>query len=192
MNKLTVPLCLAIVLAIPAPCEEPPDPAAPLRFFDDYIGSWRHHPDSDFLKKKPEAADDVAFLFEWTAPDRKILRFYEGIRGTEKELAFIDGMVMVDPKDGSLVFLGYYRRRGFLYRGRFEPRDDGFVRDYEVTYPPHVGLQFEEDRKSRTVRYRDLCRRDGEILDCTIERMHDGKWGPWIGGKSFKVVRVSE
>ena len=166
MRTISVGLLLALTFSLPALCDEPPDPAAPLRFFDDYIGSWRHHPESEFIKKKPEAADDVAFLFEWTSQDRKILRIYEGVRGTDRSEAYFDCMVMVDPKDGSIVFLGYYRRRGFLYRGTYEPREDGFVRDYEVTYPPYVNLRLEEDRASRIIRYRDTCVRKGQVLDC--------------------------
>ena len=180
-----------VLLALPALASAADIKASPLAAFEPFVGGWGPDPASERVKENPEQADDIAFLFQWSAPDHAVLRFYEAVPDGDVERRIFEAIVVADPRTGELVMLGYQARNGFLYRGSFEVSADRFVRLYDVTYPPDQEFRDPADAARGTISYRDVCTLLGpDLLECTTERRRGGEWAPWGAGEPYRLVRV--
>ncbi len=165
-------------------------PGNPLSFLEPFIGSWKMDPESDFVKSDPSRADFVAFRFEWADPQRKILRFYEGIPDGDLDTRILEKLVTFNPRTEEVVALGYQLHNDFLYESTFQPQSDGFIRDYKVTYPPEQQFRNEQDRERGWIHYRDRCTLESpDRLHCVTEQMRDEEWQPWGDPDGYAVVR---
>ena len=157
----------------------------PLAQFESFFGAWGPDPDSDFVKADPARADMIAFLFEWGGADKKTVRFYEGIPGGDRSRRILECFVAADPNDGSIVFLGFQHQNGFLYRGRFEFVERGFVRLYDVSYAEEISKE--------PIGYRDRCQLiDDDTLECITEQRDGDGWKAWGTGKPFRMLRKTD
>ena len=181
---------LVLVVAIVATARaEAPD--GPMAFFEPFIGDWGMDPESEMARTNPERRDDVAFRLEWADPGKKILRFYEGIPNGDLEQRVLENLVTANPRTGEVVAVGYQLRNDFFYESTFSPMDQGFVREYRVTYPPEQEFRHEEDRERGWILYRDRCVLTApDRLHCITEQRRDGAWQPWQGNaEGYELVR---
>ncbi len=162
----------------------------PLGFFEPFIGSWGMAPESEAVRANPWLASSATFRFDWADPQRKLLRFYEGVPDDDFGARILDNLVTYNPRTGEVVALGYQLRNDFLYESTFRPQEDGFVREYVVTYPEGYELHDEEDRERGWIRYRDRCRLDGsDRLHCVTEQKRGDMWQAWRGSAGYTLVR---
>lgn len=180
---------LALFIATGAAGVDTPEPLA---LFAPFIGSWGVDPESEFVRQNPERRDFVAFRLEWLDPGRKTLRFIEGVPAGDVERRILDNFVTFNPRTGEILGLGYQLENDFLYESTFRPLgDDGFEREYKVTYPAHQELSGEEDRSRGWIRYRDSCRLTAsDRLHCRTEQMREGQWRPWGPPEGFTTWRL--
>lgn len=163
----------------------------PLAFLTPFIGSWAADPESDFVKEHPERAGFVAFRFEWAHPTGKLLRFYEGLPDGDVDRRILDNLVTYDPRSGEVVAIGFQLRDDFLYRSTFRPAENGYVREYEVTYPADQEFRDPADGERGWIRYRDRCRLEAaDRLHCVTEQQKGDAWQPWGDPAGFTMVRV--
>lgn len=170
--------------------ESPPVTDNPLTFLEPFIGSWGMDPEGEAVKQHPAMLDDVAFRLEWGDPGKKVLRFFEDIPDGDFDRRVLENFVTYNPRTGEVVALGYQLRDDFLYESTFRPRDDGYVREYTVTYPPEQELRHDEDRERGWIRYRDRCRlAAADRLHCVTEQHRAGEWQPWGNADGYTLVR---
>ncbi len=166
--------------ALAALTEELAEPGSPLAFLEPLIGSWSTDSETDF----------VAFRFEWADPSRKILRFFEGIPGGDLDRRILEQLVTFNPRTDEVVALGYQLQGDFLYEGTFRPQQDGYVREYQVTYPLDQEFRNEQDRERGWILYRDRCRLEApDRLHCFTEQQRTGEWQPWGDPDGYTLVR---
>ena len=186
---------LALALLCLLSSMAPPAAAAvdnPLAFLEPFIGRWGMDPESDFVRQNPERRDFVAFQLEWAEPRKRVLRFIEGVPGGDLDRRILDNFVTFNPRTGAITALGYQLENDYLYESTFGPLENGFFRDYKVTYPESEELSDPVDHQRGWIRYRDSCRLLApDKLRCRTEQMRDGKWQPWGPPEGFSVVRLA-
>lgn len=164
--------------------------------FQPYIGDWHTIPNPEMLEQFPETKDMVGFRFEWADPNKKTLRYYEGLPNGDVKKQILGCLVTENPRTGDIEFLGYQSRNDFLFKGTFEfaehERGKTLVRLYDVYYPHHTKFRNAEDSIRGMISYRDICYLIGQnqdTLECTVERLQNGLWKPWGDGKPFQMER---
>lgn len=166
-----------------------------LSFLTPFVGDWYAAPDSETLKEAPELANMIGFKFSWAHDNQKILRFYEGVpRGDMKERV-LECLVAANPRTGVVEFLGFQMRNDFLFKGRFEPLEGeaGFIRLYDVYYPPGTQFRNKTDERKGMKSYRDICRLKGsDTLECTTEQLDYGQYKPWGKGRPYRMARKNK
>ncbi len=171
-----------------------PSPEIPnaLESFQPYIGDWYSVRDSIVQRQFPDVKEMIGFRFEWDSPNKKVLRYYEGIPDGDEDKTILSNIVVQNPRTGDLEFLGYQMLNDFLFKGTFHFLEDnkGFVRLYDVHYPSHTKFRHPKDSLKGTITYRDVCHLIGrDTLDCKVERWKDGFWIPWGSGRPFQMHR---
>jgi len=184
-NKSAVVLLCLLWVAAPVVA------GSPLSFLEPFIGQWSMDPDGDFVKQDPSRRGFIVFHLEWVDPGKKTLRFVEGLPDGDLERRILDNFVTYNPRSREVVALGYQLENDYLYESTFHSIENGFVRDYKVTYPESQEFKDETDRERGWIRYRDHCSLvEGDKLHCRTEQMRAGKWQPWGPEEGFFIVRM--
>lgn len=159
-----------------------------------YIGNWHLVLSQEEKEKNPERAHFIGFKLEWVHDNHKMIRFYEGIPGGDMDQRILETLVATNLRSGKVEFLGFQMRNDFFYEGSFEALDsgEGFIRIYDVYYPP--GTKFRdttlETKGMKT--YRDVCKLVGrDTLECLTQQLNGTQWGPWGKGDPYRLTRKS-
>lgn len=163
-----------------------------LNFLHPFIGEWYTDLNQDDQQASSAKAPDIGFKFLWGHENKKLLRFYEGIPGGDMNQRIVEFIVAPNPRTGSVEFLGYQMRNDFLFKGRFEPMEDekGFIRLYDVYYPPGTAFRNKRDEMKGMKSYRDVCRLLGpDTLECTTEQLDFGIYKAWGNGAPYRLLR---
>ncbi|MDJ0645505.1 MAG: hypothetical protein QNJ57_05905 [Flavobacteriaceae bacterium] len=165
---------------------------SPLAFFEPVIGDWYTIADEETLRNYPEIKNSIGFKFEWADPHKKTIRFYEAVPEEDLSRSILECFIARNPRSGEIEFQGYQKRNDFLYKGRYEPlkTGKGFLRIYEVHYPPGTKYANKRDEKLQIKTYRTICKIDGDNeMICKIEQLELGIWVPWGSGKPWYLKR---
>lgn len=95
--------------------------------FEQFIGDWHTIPTPEMIQQFPEIKDMIGFRFEWDDPNKKIIRYFEGIPKNAPNNAILGNLVAQNPRTGEIEFMGYQTRDDFLFKGQFYFIENGLV-----------------------------------------------------------------
>ncbi len=191
MKDKTIRLLLPIILFFSIPLLSFSQTDTLLEWLKPFMGSW-YSDDPNFFQDNLTGAQSIGFKLDWGHQQQKSIRFYEGIPGGDLDKRILELMVVPNPHTGQVEFLGYQYRNDFLFKGRFEPLmpGPGFIRIYDVFYPPGTKFKYKSDERKGMKSYRDICRLiESDTLECTTEQLDFGQWKPWGKGEPYRMLR---
>ncbi|MCB9869977.1 MAG: hypothetical protein H6837_08980 [Planctomycetes bacterium] len=156
------------------PAEPAAARAASIEGLAPLLGTW-----------SPEAdKEHIVHDYSWTV-GRQALRLREGYRAGRPEAAQLDGLVFLDPANGTIRFVavaGHGKGQGRVFDGTYTVHGDGRIeRTYRVTYRTLADVPGEQ-LGGMTRRYREVYTLAGNRLSATLEWWRDGRWQPFGRG----------